>query len=142
MIGADGSWRGTNQNWLDARMWRSQQDARHGDGGYVGGAEAQQGYAHIAQKEYGDWLRRPNEEGHGWVNGSDRFYNYGQDMSGYDMKKSYGATGLPAAGVDSWHPGAASDGSGTTRFWELEGNTPEGGSWKTANRRQSSGDWG
>lgn len=94
------------------------------------------GYMGMIQDQYNQYIKRQNELGHGAL--SDRFYNYGQDMSDSNYgKKTYESTGLPMPGIDPWQPGAMVGGG--TRYWQSKPGSAEGGEWAFAMRRQGQG---
>jgi len=150
---ADGTWR-TERDRLDAIAYQSRAQAVKGPwitGGIhtIGGSEDgtsrggtmgvtgayMAGYMGILQDQAIAARMRQNTLGHGAI--SDRFYNYGQDMSIHDFSKSYGSTGLDAPGIDPWHPNAMVGGG--TRYWQSKPGSAEGGEWAVASRRSSSG---
>ena len=142
----DGTWK-TDRDRLDAIAYQSRAQAgnpalhtggEHGiaDGiagstmGVTGAYAA--GYLGYMMADAIKYRMRPNELGHGAL--SDRFYNYGQDMSASGYGKSmYGPEARTAPAIDPWHPNAL--GGGMTRYWETD-DSSAGGSWKTAGRRQ------
>lgn len=94
------------------------------------------GYMGMIQDQYNQYIKRQNELGHGAL--SDRFYNYGQDMSDSNYgKKTYESTGLATPGIDPWHPAAMVGGG--TRYWQSKPGSAEGGEWAFAMRRQGQG---
>lgn len=150
----DGTWK-TERDRLDAIAYQSRAQAVKGPwitGGIhtIGGSEDgtsrggtmgvtgayMAGYMGMIQDQAIAARMRQNTLGHGAL--SDRFYWYGQDMSDSNYgKKTYGPTGLPAVGIDPWHPNAMVGGG--TRYWQSKAGSAEGGEWAVANRRSSTG---
>ena len=143
----DGTWK-TDRDRLDAIAYQSRSQAgdpalhtggEHGIADGIAGSTMgvtgayASGYLGFMMADAIKYRMRPNELGHGAL--SDRFYNYGQDMSDSNFgKKTYGPEDALAPGIDPWHPNAML--GGMSRYWETDTGSTAGGSWKTAGRRQ------